>query len=150
MAFSFMSSFIPHHSYRVLHFTYDTRTVLPAVAKGTKSKRQPQLTCTTNKAGANLSPYSKPLTKPNSIGTSLLVGRGACFLTVSLMLLCSDVFVCAPAFPVDSDVAVCACSIGAPSLVAGVDEPQPISEPQLAGEHVDGAVQRVVQLFFAV
>ena len=105
----------------------------PAPAKLNKLGMAVQLTCTTNSAGAALSPYSKPLTKPNSTGTSLLLGRGACFLAVSLPLLCADVAVPASACPLDSDVAVCACSIGAPSLVAGVDEPQPISELLLAG-----------------
>ena len=33
---------------------------------------------------------------------------------------------------------MCACSSGAPSLVAGVDEPQPITEPQPAGRTLMG------------
>lgn len=42
-------------------------------------ERRLQLTCTTSSAGADLSPYSKPFTKPNSMGARLLVGRSASF-----------------------------------------------------------------------
>ena len=49
------------------------------------------------------------------------------------MVLRSDVLLFIPFLPFGSDVAVYACSIGAASLVTGVDEPQPMSDALYAG-----------------
>lgn len=87
-------------------------------------------TCTTSNAGAVLSPYSKPFTKPNSMGTRRLV-LGAAGFTDVCSGWCSAVLVAAgPLLEVAIAVPlVCSSSMGA-SLVAGLDAPQPIAAVQ--------------------
>ena len=75
-------------------------------------------TCTTSRAGAVFSPYSSPLTRPNSTGLKLDVGIGCNF---------SEVCLDAGALASEDDVCCCWLSGAALSAMAGLDEPHPIA-----------------------